>query len=187
MTTLFGFAKRMKEVSLPWILNVGEYYYYESCRDHPDIADDSSVCLATKAHPCCPTNLENGNKISSPQINVAGEQVTVAFYITQDGKLCAVRIFYIYLWYNTSTLHGPAGVCYRLDDQHLRARGCSALSDSVQDEETNGCRPRCNRVTTCECLHIDMRKKKVNHEKWYNSACLPGIGFVFMPLQGEMS
>ena len=50
-------------------------------------ADESNVCLVTRVPTCCPTNLERGTKISETPITVAGEEVTVMFYISErDGE-----------------------------------------------------------------------------------------------------
>ena len=45
----------------------------------------SKVCLGTRVNTCCPTaNFSLGNLVSSTQVRVAGEDVTVAYYLTQD-------------------------------------------------------------------------------------------------------
>ena len=63
----------------------------------------SKVCLGTRVNTCCPTaNFSLGNLVSSTQVRVAGEDVTVAYYLTQDlttGKWWLVSYNYIYRLY----------------------------------------------------------------------------------------
>ena len=45
----------------------------------------NKVCLGTRVNTCCPTaDFSLGNLVSSTQVMVAGEDVTVAYYLTQD-------------------------------------------------------------------------------------------------------
>lgn len=46
--------------------------------------DSNNVCLGTRVHPCCPADFSKGNPISSNKVNVAGDDVTVAYYLAQD-------------------------------------------------------------------------------------------------------
>lgn len=43
-----------------------------------------------------------------------------------------------------------AGVCYKLDDAHVRARECTSLSSSAKHEEVKGYQPECGKTRTCE-------------------------------------
>ena len=47
----------------------------------------NKVCLETRVAPCCPTeDCDDLQLVSSAQVSVAGEDVTVKYYISQDGK-----------------------------------------------------------------------------------------------------
>ena len=62
----------------------------------------SKVCLGTRVNTCCPTaKFSLGNLVSSTQVRVAGEDVTVAYYLTQDlttGKWWLSIAIIIYPW-----------------------------------------------------------------------------------------
>ena len=44
----------------------------------------NKVCLGTRVNPCCPADFSLGNLVSSAKVRVAGEDVTVNYYRTQN-------------------------------------------------------------------------------------------------------
>ena len=58
--------------------------YYCVCQNSTD--SPNKVCLVTRVNPCCPVaNFSLGNLVSSAKVNLNGEDVTVAYYLTQEG------------------------------------------------------------------------------------------------------
>ena len=55
-----------------------------ACYISPNSTDSNKVCLGTRVHPCCPADFSKGNPISSNKVNVAGDDVTVTYYLAQD-------------------------------------------------------------------------------------------------------
>ena len=48
------------------------------------------MCLSTRVQPCCADHV-NGNKLSDTKVNVAGEDVTVTFYIANKNSKSTLR------------------------------------------------------------------------------------------------
>ena len=46
----------------------------------------NNVCLVTRVNPCCPSNCTLDNLVSGAQVSVAGEVITVAYYLTRHRR-----------------------------------------------------------------------------------------------------
>ena len=48
--------------------------------------DDINVCLGTRVRSCCPErNPLPANMLSTSTINVAGDDITLSYYLTEEG------------------------------------------------------------------------------------------------------
>ena len=65
----------------------------------------NNVCFGTRVNPCCSTvDFGKGNLVSSNKVSVAGEDVTVAYYLTQDSTESKYSIL-VYSLHVSSILH----------------------------------------------------------------------------------